>query len=850
MTKILRKYTTIPEHLYVKRNADSQLKLIIEEMDRPGYVLVARQMGKTNLLLNAKRELQSNILLIVYIDLSMIFKKEREYYRNIIDTILETHEERFAKLGAILRNKRELDKIPPHREHFNELREVLKYTNGRLVIILDEIDALRTMDYSDKVFAQIRSMYFTRTSYPEFENLTYILSGVIEPSDLIKDKNKSPFNIGEKIYLDDFTEEEHNQFIKKSHLNISSEISDEIFVWTQGNPRLTFDICSEVEDFIYENGDILKRELARIIHNKYLITFDIAPIDHIRTLVRSNNVVRNAVKQINNKSNGIADDIKRKLYLYGIITSSFNLKVLKIKNPIIERALSNEWINDVNESKASLIDEGIEKVKSKDYSDAISMFEEYLNSTKNISQFNRALANHQIGVAHYHNNQYENAIIALNKCKFPIDTISGEEYHYTTISLLGRIYFYQNKIESCKKCLNDVCSNYKKSFAYRNALYTLSIIYFIEKDYEKSISHFIDLEKELEKEYRDITDTEKNRLISFVYYYLSRIHFRLKNTQDAIEYINKSKACQIKDYYPILLLQEYKIEANPNLLVETKDFIIRNQLYIAKDVSEYMSFNKNILFKILILLFRNNETVSFDELLEYSYSDKEFGNVQKQELLVKICRFARYENDKIDLLKHIISFKEINMETRFIAYEELAFFEKKSFQYYENYLKIFQELKKPISLAFLRITINNIEYLYFNKEYHDSLNQCIILLDKLETSNSIYQQELLVVYYWLYNNFIALKDNAKVKLYANKGLELIETYEIGGATLLDTENVQIIKNSFLSIQNETITRPVEKNRKHGRNEIVTVKYIDGVIKTTKYKKVIQDVELKKCFILK
>lgn len=38
MEKILRKYTTIPNHLYVERNADKQLKNIIEEMERPGYV--------------------------------------------------------------------------------------------------------------------------------------------------------------------------------------------------------------------------------------------------------------------------------------------------------------------------------------------------------------------------------------------------------------------------------------------------------------------------------------------------------------------------------------------------------------------------------------------------------------------------------------------------------------------------------------------------------------------------------------------------------------------------------------------------------------------------------------------
>ncbi len=57
MEKVLKKYTTIPEHLYVEREADFQLESIIKEMQSPGYVLVARQMGKTNLLFHAKRKL-------------------------------------------------------------------------------------------------------------------------------------------------------------------------------------------------------------------------------------------------------------------------------------------------------------------------------------------------------------------------------------------------------------------------------------------------------------------------------------------------------------------------------------------------------------------------------------------------------------------------------------------------------------------------------------------------------------------------------------------------------------------------------------------------------------------------
>ncbi len=67
MEKILKPYTIIPEELYVQRDADKQVRNIIADMGRPGYVLVSRQMGKTNLLLNAKSKLETSNDAFIYI---------------------------------------------------------------------------------------------------------------------------------------------------------------------------------------------------------------------------------------------------------------------------------------------------------------------------------------------------------------------------------------------------------------------------------------------------------------------------------------------------------------------------------------------------------------------------------------------------------------------------------------------------------------------------------------------------------------------------------------------------------------------------------------------------------------
>src|SRR5207247_9407356 len=77
---------------------------------------------------------------------------------------------------------------------------------GRLVIAIDEIDAVRSLPFStDEFFAALRDCYNRRSQDPEFARLTFCLLGVATPSDLIHDTRTTPFNIGKRIELTDFT---------------------------------------------------------------------------------------------------------------------------------------------------------------------------------------------------------------------------------------------------------------------------------------------------------------------------------------------------------------------------------------------------------------------------------------------------------------------------------------------------------------------------------------------------------------------------------------------------------------------------------------------------------------------
>jgi AAA-like domain len=76
---------------------------------------------------------------------------------------------------------------------------------GNIVIFIDEIDSTLSLKFArEDFFALIRSCYNRRSENSAYKRLTFALLGVATPSDLIKDKTRTPFNIGEAIELDGF----------------------------------------------------------------------------------------------------------------------------------------------------------------------------------------------------------------------------------------------------------------------------------------------------------------------------------------------------------------------------------------------------------------------------------------------------------------------------------------------------------------------------------------------------------------------------------------------------------------------------------------------------------------------
>ena len=229
---------------YVRRRADDELYSGLTHGNFC-YVLTSRQMGKSSLMVRTASSLRDEGVGVVVLDLTAIglnLSAEQWYGGLLIQMAeqlcLEDELEEFWDSRANLG--------PLQRWMYAVRHIVLPRYPGRVVIFIDEIDAVRSLPFStDEFFAAIREFYNRRTEDPELGRLTFCLLGVAAPSDLIRDTRVTPFNIGQRIELHDFSAEEARILVLG--LGIGDErgktLLDRILYWTSGHPYLTQRLC-------------------------------------------------------------------------------------------------------------------------------------------------------------------------------------------------------------------------------------------------------------------------------------------------------------------------------------------------------------------------------------------------------------------------------------------------------------------------------------------------------------------------------------------------------------------------------------------------------------------------------
>jgi tetratricopeptide (TPR) repeat protein len=650
MEKVLRPSTIIPSHLYVERAADRQLAQIVSDMGRPGYVLVARQMGKTNLLINMKREREALGDLVPYIDLTNRLASSRALFRNIIDTICNCAPDELRNvLLEIEKQRAETGLVEPILEYDRHLRLILRtLPTTRIIIVLDEVDSMISVDYSDTIFAQIRRMYFSRVNHPEFHRLTYALSGVAEPTDLIKDTNISPFNIGEKIYLDDFSLSEVRLLLRKAHLSLRPEVVDAIYYWASGNPRMTWDICSELEDAIIAHGDATKDDVQWVVNKLYLDRFDRAPIDHIRDLVERDAEVRAAITRLKRSAEDIDEKTRSRLYLAGVVGAS--LHSVHIKNRVIEAALSDSWISEVVARKQGLLAVAEEHFSAGRYLETIRLIEQYTREQGSGGDVPVGSLV-QLGLAKHFVQDFAGAVAVLEKA---LDLEMSEQAIGTCYFMLGSALYTMN--ERLDEAIGFLQYAGSMPGDYRNSANVVLGSLYLDTAPKEKFDTILTLNRDVAValEAKPRRSERDDTLLSNAYFNISHAYELSARRDEALSYLRLAFKFAPPALQPAILLREGRLVGGAErgqLAERAAKLIIETRLPLAPATAGDMRFQEYILRNNLFRLIVERRIETFFELLNYSLKNLYHSRLSAAQMLLVLYRTRQKEQSSyVELL--------------------------------------------------------------------------------------------------------------------------------------------------------------------------------------------------------
>jgi WD40 repeat protein len=238
---------------YVERQADHDLHAALTRGEFC-YVLTSRQMGKSSLMVRTAARLREEGTHVAILDLTAIGQNlsPEQWYGGLLRRLGR----QFDPEGDLEEQLDDLwfdqDRRGPLDRFMTALQElILPRCSGRIVIFVDEIDAVRSLSFSaDEFFAAIRECYNRRQQDVAFERLTFCLLGVVTPSELIRDTRMTPFNIGRRIDLTDFTAAEAAPLARGLGRDeaAGSVLVDRVLDWTRGHPYLTQRLCQAVAE--------------------------------------------------------------------------------------------------------------------------------------------------------------------------------------------------------------------------------------------------------------------------------------------------------------------------------------------------------------------------------------------------------------------------------------------------------------------------------------------------------------------------------------------------------------------------------------------------------------------------
>jgi WD40 repeat protein len=230
---------------YITRPCDAELLALCRQGEF-AYVLSSRQMGKSSLMARTTAALLAEGQTVVAIDLTTIGSQQvsaESWYLGVLTEI----ESACMPQTDVFTWWEAHAHLPLAQRMWGYVTEVvLPEVPGRITVLVDEIDSTLGLDFTDDFFALIRALHNQRAQRPELARLSFVLLGVATPGELIRDPSRTPFNIGQRVEITDFSADEARPLLAALQLppDRTPAMLAAVLQWSGGQPYLTQKLCA------------------------------------------------------------------------------------------------------------------------------------------------------------------------------------------------------------------------------------------------------------------------------------------------------------------------------------------------------------------------------------------------------------------------------------------------------------------------------------------------------------------------------------------------------------------------------------------------------------------------------
>lgn len=268
----------LDSQFYIERNTDREFHAAVARHDSIVLVKGARQVGKTSLLARSLQQAREAGARVALTDFQLLNASHLASVESLLHLLAKSLADQLdlavspdqnwdADLGASMNFTRYVR------------REVLGSNAAPLVWGLDEVDRLFTLSFANEFFGLFRSWHNARALDPAgpWPRLTLAMAYATEAHLFITDVHQSPFNVGTRLTLADFTFDQLAELNRRYDSPLNDAEIERFFTLVGGHPYL---VRCGLQELAAHGGSFDELE-ARADHDEGVFS------DHLRRLLHS-----------------------------------------------------------------------------------------------------------------------------------------------------------------------------------------------------------------------------------------------------------------------------------------------------------------------------------------------------------------------------------------------------------------------------------------------------------------------------------------------------------------------------------------------------------------------------------